>query len=928
MSRVEVTFGGSTGDLEGAIRELTSEFKNLFETLREESRRTSGRVDDEMDDIRRSMRQTREEGDRMTSMFSKIKGGLAGLAAGFGLTQIAGYVVRTTIEFERLRSTLQTLEGDAAGARFESLKQFAAETPYDLQQVVTAFTRLKSLGLDPGNEALRSYGNTASSMGKSLEQMIEAVADATTGEFERLKEFGIRARQQGDQVTFTFQGVSTTVGKNATEISEYLRSIGETQFAGAMEKQMDTLGGAFSNLMDTVATTADQIGQGGLSEALNQIARDMVEASGESTSWADVLGGVLGQAIMAVWEIVQGFGFVVQQVMALVGDIMNAVAGTTQDSSQTMGNALQWVMALVNGFGVGVRVVMTAVAAIVRAVASTFITFANIVNQVFQFNFSGAFASFQKWGNDMAGLAKTTAGNIVGALQDGKARQDKIFAAPPPKPKGGALPGFVAPPAPAASPKGGKGGGSGADAAAKAEAEAKKKREEALQAELDALQLQEDAARDNTQELIRLQDLKLAAIKRVHGEESRDYRQAYREKLRMERDYVQEQIALAREVTEQKLRLAQISADSENEIAKAGLEARREAIEQASEMGAMNPDERRQALAALLNEEFELEQQHETRIFQLKSQAIKDQLALEGLREPEKRRLLADLEIMEAEHNAKMSQMAVERQNQITRFNNETQRNVRQQWQQALQPIGQAFNGMLQGMMQGTTSFNQAYIQMMDQLVSGFISKLVEMGVNWLAMELTKTSATQTQDAIRTASTSAAAATSTAASATAGTTQVATNAAVGASGAFASVASIPFVGPFIAPAIAAGAMAAIMGFGRLISARGGADIGSGVNPMAQLHEEEMVLPAHIANPLRSMLAGPRTSNMAATAGNAGAQMREAMTSKRGGDSNFYYQPNNNLSDAKFEDMLRRDGRAMRKWLKNEVRNGNMGSMPR
>lgn len=921
MSRIEVSFGGQTGDLEGAIRELTSEFKTLFNTLKAESKSTSGVVDNEMDKIVDDMRRVEREGQNMTTMFGKIKGSLMGLAAGFGLTQVAGYVVRTSMEFERLRSTLETLEGEFAGARFESLKEFAAETPYDLQQVVTAFTRLKSLGLDPGNEALRSYGNTASSMGKSLEQMIEAVADATTGEFERLKEFGIRARQQGEQVTFTFQGVSTTVGKNAQEISEYLKGIGDVQFAGAMEKQMDTLGGAFSNLMDTVATTADEIGQGGLSDALNQIARDLSEAGSQSVGFADVLGGVLGTAITTVWEIVQGFGFVVQQVMSVVGDVINAVAGSTEDSTETMGDGFQWLMAVINGFGVGVRVVMTAVAAIVRSVASTFIAFGDIVDRVFSFDFSGALARYRKWGSDMAALTKDTAGAIVGSLAEGKKRQDAIFAAPPPKPKSVGLPGFVAPSAPPPAPK--KGGKDGADGAAKAEAEAKRKREEELQAELDNLRLLEDAARDNTQELLRLQDLKLAAIKRVHGEESREYRQAYREKLRMERDYVQEQIALAREVSEHKLRLAEITADSETQIAMAGLDARREAIENAAEMGEINPQERAQALAALLNEEFALEQQHAERLFQLKSQAIKDQLALDGLREPEKRRLLAELEIMEAEHNAKMSQMAVERQNQIARFNNDTQRTVRQQWQQALQPISQAFDGMLQNFLQGTISFNQTYVQMMDQLVAGMLSRFVQMATNWLVMELTKTSATQTQEGIRAATTTAAAATSTSAAAAAGTSQVATNAAVGASGAFASVAQIPVIGPFIAPAIAAGAMAAIMGFGRLISARGGADIGTGVNPLAQLHEEEMVLPANIANPLRSMLAGPRSSTLAASAGAAGAQMREAIISSRGGDSNFYYQPRNNNMTADFEEMLRRDGRQMRKWLKNEMRNGNL-----
>ena len=44
---------------------------------------------------------------------------------------------------------------------------------------------------------------------------------------------------------------------------------------------------------------------------------------------------------------------------------------------------------------------------------------------------------------------------------------------------------------------------------------------------------------------------------------------------------------------------------------------------------------------------------------------------------------------------------------------------------------------------------------------------------------------------------------------------------------------------------------------RIPSASGGFDIPKGLNPMTQLHEQEMVLPAHIANPLRDQLAqGP------------------------------------------------------------------------
>jgi phage-related minor tail protein len=130
------------------------------------------------------------------------------------------------------RASLETVTGsvEAAGAAFEQVEKFAATTPFPLEESLRAFIKLKALGLDPSEEALRSYGNTSLAMGKKLNDMIEAVADATTGEFERLKEFGIKANSQGDSVAFTFRGITTVVRKNAQEIEAYLRGIGDTDF--------------------------------------------------------------------------------------------------------------------------------------------------------------------------------------------------------------------------------------------------------------------------------------------------------------------------------------------------------------------------------------------------------------------------------------------------------------------------------------------------------------------------------------------------------------------------------------------------------------------------------------------------------------------------------------------------------------------------
>lgn len=209
------------------------------------------------------------------SAFSKLAPIVATV---FGIQTIKS-ITSTVVSFEKLRASLYTVTGSAENAdiAFQNIKDFATSTPYQVENITEAFIRLKSLGLDASNESLKSFGNTASAMGKDIIQFIEAIADASTGEFERLKEFGIKARQEGDNVAFTFQGVTTTVKKNADDIQQYLKGIGDVQFAGAMEKQMDTLGGSFSNLGDSASQLAEAIGEAGLSKGLKQATSLMTE---------------------------------------------------------------------------------------------------------------------------------------------------------------------------------------------------------------------------------------------------------------------------------------------------------------------------------------------------------------------------------------------------------------------------------------------------------------------------------------------------------------------------------------------------------------------------------------------------------------------------------------------------------------------------
>lgn len=257
---------------------------------------------------------------KITAMAAPLLSVAAAMAA-------IGKVSSVQRQFDTLNAGLITATGSAEKAKvaFAALEEFAKQTPYDLAQAVEGFTKLVNLGLTPSEKALRSYGNTASAMGKDLNQMIEAVADAATGEFERLKEFGIKAKQNGDQVSLTFQGVTKKIGNNAAEIERYLTDLGENQFAGAMAQRMATLDGAISNLGDSWDALSRNISEAGAGDLMEAAVRQATEALDELN--AQLASGQIQGQLGAIADKFDGWGGDISQTLDVVGDIFDSATG-------------------------------------------------------------------------------------------------------------------------------------------------------------------------------------------------------------------------------------------------------------------------------------------------------------------------------------------------------------------------------------------------------------------------------------------------------------------------------------------------------------------------------------------------------------------------------------------------------------------------
>lgn len=177
-------------------------------------------------------------------------------------------------EFEKYRSVLTNTFGsqEKANEAMAMLQDTAAKLPVSLQEVTAAYIKLVNRGFVPTQNEIIKLSDLASSQGKSLDMFVEAMLDAQTGEFERLKEFGIKAKQEGDKVTFTFRGQTETVQKTDKAIKEYLLKLGQLPgIAGSSAAVMNTLQGKISNLGDSWDRMFVAMGEGGFGGAAKRV---------------------------------------------------------------------------------------------------------------------------------------------------------------------------------------------------------------------------------------------------------------------------------------------------------------------------------------------------------------------------------------------------------------------------------------------------------------------------------------------------------------------------------------------------------------------------------------------------------------------------------------------------------------------------------
>lgn len=452
-------------------------------------------------------------------------------------------------------------------------------------------------------------------------------------------------------------------------------------------------------------------------------------------------------------------------------------------------------------------------------------------------------------------------------------------------------------------------------------------------------------------DIITLERQRVGIITKAYGKGSSEAEKAKQHEIQVVRRYNALVIQEETRKIDQEQKLQEIKGEASDARSRAQLESELSRLEFLHHNSLISDNRYLQQKALLMDREFQESINRENRIWTSKKAYAQREISLEGQTADKIRNIQRDLERGELEHQRRLQDIKLKYAQTSQSLQQEEAQKTLDSWKGVTDTFSQSLGSSLQQLWMKQTTISQALLNMADQMVF----KLMELGRReldaWIMKELKKlifgkqtsqallSQAQQTgaversiqlatgkgaeaAGALKTAAAVKGAATQQGVSAAAGTAEITNQAAQSAAGAYKSTVVIPFIGPVAAPAAAALALAAVLGFASLISAEGGAGEIKRDGQLARLHAKEMVLPAWIAEPLRQSLSAPSSSGMMLGASMAGAAARTAQSTY--GDSfEFNYQPKHTNMGATMDELLRRDGQRLRKWIKNEIRNGNI-----
>jgi hypothetical protein len=255
--------------------------------------------------------------DNTSKAFSGVKGSILSLKnalIGLGIGAVIKPIIDITKEFETLRTTLRFVTGSVEGGQraFGLLRNLSKQTQFSTKELSDSFITLQNSGIEPTDELLRTFIDTASATANSLDtlndltrlfakgatgagigsQSLSQLASKGIPVFQILeKELGLTRSQL---VKFADDAEGSAI------ILEALQKGLANTFGGASAQRAGDLAIVFKNLFENLKDVADLIAtDGGFSNSF----KELLKSFGELLTILAPVIAIIGKLLNLVTEL-------------------------------------------------------------------------------------------------------------------------------------------------------------------------------------------------------------------------------------------------------------------------------------------------------------------------------------------------------------------------------------------------------------------------------------------------------------------------------------------------------------------------------------------------------------------------------------------------------------------------------------------------
>jgi len=267
---------------------------------------------------------------RFRANFGEIAGLAKNAALAIGTTLVAGVtaLIRAGAKMERLTVSFRSITGSAKGAArmVDTLNKFAANTPFQLENISSAARQLLAVGVKESDltKELRMLGDIAAASGSSIEDIAAIFSKVQAKgkvELENLNQLAERGIPIFDELRKVTGDANMEFGAGSVKLEDFNKALAQMSSEGgfaadSMQNLSQTTEGLATTLMDNLGI------------AMSQVA--------ESSGMAGYFRGQLQLAVGSVQKIIKTTSAEVDNLASSFGDLMSQATEPTQKNIEQL----------------------------------------------------------------------------------------------------------------------------------------------------------------------------------------------------------------------------------------------------------------------------------------------------------------------------------------------------------------------------------------------------------------------------------------------------------------------------------------------------------------------------------------------------------------------------------------------------------------